>query len=362
VQLVRLVPSLHALYALRDRCQPIPAHIESQLPLWLESRSRGRRAELVICEALPCATLLGFDRPCIALPSTLVAALDVDELDQIVLHEHAHVQRRDDWTRLAQRLIEAVLWIHPAVVLIARALNREREMACDEWVVARTNAPRVYARCLAHAAEVRGRIAAPALGPALFGGRHDLIRRVDRLLAVKGVMRRRVSAFAMAVAACVIGIMSVQLNAFPLIGGYVETWLPEVGAPVARLTAAVLPTAISQVAETPAPFRMRLNAKPQNTAQSPPPSAHRPAASEVSTSTESEQPREGFDSREPSVLSARPIEAAYHPRTNPVSADSPSPWRAAALPGVNIARAARKTGVGIAGAFTRAGVGLAKSF
>ena len=36
---------------------------------------------------------------------------------------------------------------------VSRVLNREREMACDEWVVARTGLPKAYARCLARAAE-----------------------------------------------------------------------------------------------------------------------------------------------------------------------------------------------------------------
>jgi hypothetical protein len=317
----------------------------------------------MVCDGVPGATVLGFDRPCIALPSSLVDALSVEELDQIVLHEYAHVQRRDDWTRLAQRLVEAVLWVHPAVALIGRALNREREMACDEWVIARTGSPRVYARCLTHAAEVRGRIAVPALASSLFGARHDLVRRVDRLLAAKGRTRQRVSASATAVAACAIGVMSVQLNAVPLVGDYVETWLPEVAAPVVRATAAVLPTAISQIAMVPAPVRVRPSARRQDAVVLEPSSAaSQPSSGDANGATEPELAREVHDSREPSVLSARTIEGAYQSQTSATEADSASSWRSAALPGLGIARAARKTGAGIAGAFTRAGVGLAKSF
>ena len=90
----------------------------------------------MICDAVPGATVLGFQRPCIAIPSSVVEALTIDELDQVILHEHAHVQRRDDWSRLAQTLLLSVLWIHPAALVISRALSRECEMACDEWVVA----------------------------------------------------------------------------------------------------------------------------------------------------------------------------------------------------------------------------------
>ena len=155
----------------------------------------------MICDVLAGATVLGLQRPCIALPRALLEALTIGELDQVILHEHAHVQRRDDWLRLVQTLLLSALWVHPAALFVSRALNREREMACDEWVVARTGSPKAYARCLARAAEVRGRMKTQsALAPALFGTQHDLLRRVDRLLKLKGQARRNVS-FAGAIAA-----------------------------------------------------------------------------------------------------------------------------------------------------------------
>ena len=47
----------------------------------------------MLCDAVRGATVLGFYRPYIAVPPSLLKALTQDELDQIVLHEHAHVQR-----------------------------------------------------------------------------------------------------------------------------------------------------------------------------------------------------------------------------------------------------------------------------
>ena len=261
MKLLRLLPSLHAVYALRDRCRPFPASVEAQLPLWLEARVRGRRTELRICDAVPGATVLGFQRPWIALPSSLVEALTADELDQIILHEHAHAQRRDDWARLGQALAQAVLWIHPAVAFVGRALNREREMACDEWVVARTGLPKAYARCLTRAAEVRGRMRVkPLLVPALLGAQHDLVRRVNRLLAVKGRTRRHVSLTAVTVTACAMVVVSSRLNAVPLIGGHVDMALPQVTGPGVPMAGAAIPqrdtlSAVQSAPLVPASFR-----------------------------------------------------------------------------------------------------------
>ena len=153
----------------------------------------------------------------------------------MILHEHAHVQRRDDWSRLAQTLLLSVLWIHPAALFVSRALNREREMACDEWVVARTGLPKAYARCLARAAEVRGRMrGGPTLVPALFGSRHDLVRRVDRLLAVKGQARRNVSLAGAIAAACAMVVMSVQLQSVLRFAEIAEIVFPSVAQPMQR--------------------------------------------------------------------------------------------------------------------------------
>ena len=115
----------------------------------------GRRAELMICDAVPGATVLGFQRPCIAIPSSLArSAADRRARSS----DSSRARPRAAPRRLVAAragLMFCGLWIHPAALFVSRALNREREMACDEWVVARTGQPKAYARCLAHAAEAR---------------------------------------------------------------------------------------------------------------------------------------------------------------------------------------------------------------
>ena len=45
---------------------------------------------------------MGLGRNAIVLPSSLADVLDDETLDQIVMHEHAHLERRDDLWRLVQ--------------------------------------------------------------------------------------------------------------------------------------------------------------------------------------------------------------------------------------------------------------------
>ena len=120
----------------------------------------------------------------ILLSDRFVSTLPADALDQIVLHEQAHLTRFDDWTRLAQAGITALLGLHPAIRFIDTQIDLEREAACDDIVVARTGGAARYASCLAQAADAVGfgpRQRPGALTPNVTG-HGNLFVRVQRLL------------------------------------------------------------------------------------------------------------------------------------------------------------------------------------
>jgi hypothetical protein len=90
--------------------------------------------------------------------------------------------RWDDWTNLAQKLIKAVFFFHPAVWWIERNLSLEREMACDDAVLAETENPRAYAECLAHLAERSFIQRSVALAQAAIGRIRQTTIRVAEIL------------------------------------------------------------------------------------------------------------------------------------------------------------------------------------
>jgi beta-lactamase regulating signal transducer with metallopeptidase domain len=358
VSLLRVLSGLRRVYAVRDRCRPFPSNIESRLPLWLEAKACGRRTALMICDEVPGATVLGFHQPCIAIPTALVVALTFDELDQVILHEHAHVRRRDDWARLAQTLLLSVLWVHPAALFVSRALNREREMACDEWVVARTGMPKAYARCLAHAAEARVRMrGGPTLLPALIGSRNELLRRVDRVLAINGKARQRVSIVGAATAVCAMVIMSLQLQT---VRGFSE--IVEIVFPIDQVQRVQQVQQVQEVrGPQPAP-QTREYVRSATLAPDAPSAPIAPDSARVAPIA----PAAPIAPTAPIArgLSARVFPGAYSVPQAPVNASTErsNQWRVIATPGVEIAASAKKTSVSLANAFSRAGVSLARSF
>ncbi len=148
-----------------------------------------RAAELCTTRELDRPAVIGFLAPRILLPEWLFARLTPAELDQVVLHEAEHLRRRDDWTNLLGKFALVLFPLNPVLVWIERRLAREREMACDEAVVRRTQQPCAYAACLTrlagHAIERRR---AHALSLGAFERQSELARRVTTLLARRSAL------------------------------------------------------------------------------------------------------------------------------------------------------------------------------
>ena len=78
-----------------------------------------------------------------------------EELDALVLHELAHLRRRDVTSNTVLRAIQMVLWFHPAVWSLVREAVNAREEACDDESVARSRNALVLARALVKLEERR---------------------------------------------------------------------------------------------------------------------------------------------------------------------------------------------------------------
>src|ERR1044071_9779238 len=156
--------------------------LEAGLRALLEDFQRYRKVSVLVSQRLEVPTAIGFYKPAIILPAWLLESTPAEELKYILLHELAHLRRRDDWTNLAQKVLKALLFFLPSVWWIERRLSLDREMACDDAVLAHSGSPRGYAECLARVAErsfLRRQI---ALAQAVVGRVRQLTTRVATIL------------------------------------------------------------------------------------------------------------------------------------------------------------------------------------
>jgi beta-lactamase regulating signal transducer with metallopeptidase domain len=365
VHTARLARDLVALRRARAASRPFPAHVESCLTHWSRVRGRGRRPSLVLSESVTAAAVLGGGAPTIAVAPSLLTALDPGELDRVLIHEWAHVQRRDDIVHLLQILIRIVAGWHPAVRWIERRLHLEREVACDELTVALTGSPASYAACLVKLATARGPERMPLAAPAMLRA-SGLRARVTRIVSQRAFMAPVPSRSIAAAAVTALGmlalgvsgvrlvepaLLALPLHALPIVSDTLPDPIPAAqparprrAQPVKRTAAtAVAPAAPQRVTE-PAAAAPGIPA----TAAVDEPAAPNPATAVQTTSQPADAP---YDAASPMAASAT-ADAGQTPPANAVEPDR-SPWVEIADRGTAVGRKSKDAGVATAGAFTR---------
>ncbi len=202
--LLRLFVSYIRLLILRRSTQAAPAELSARLQLWLQRCPTLRPVQLRISQRARSPLAIGFVRPMIVMPADLALELSQQEYDDLGVHELAHISRYDDWTNLSQRLLQAFFFFHPAVHYVARKLNLERELACDDWVVV-AHESKSYARCLAKVVELRHyRRGALLLSSGAFFGKRQIVTRVESLLN-----RTRNAGTAVSAVAVILGVLAL---------------------------------------------------------------------------------------------------------------------------------------------------------
>ncbi len=106
------------------------------------------------CDRVAVPTVVGWLRPVILIPASILRGLNASELEWILCHELAHIRRNDVWVNLLQRCIESVLFFHPAVWYVSRQVSQERELCCDDLVLKAGNPRMGYAGALLRMAEL----------------------------------------------------------------------------------------------------------------------------------------------------------------------------------------------------------------
>jgi Zn-dependent protease with chaperone function len=161
---------------------PVPAYQVPAYPAPAYPVPGYQAPEICTTRDLDRPSVIGFFAPRILIPEWLLERLTAAELEQVILHEAEHLRRRDDWINLLQKLCLVLFPLNPALAWMERRLCSEREMACDEGVVRRTQAPRAYALCLASLAERGLEHRAEALSLGAWQRRPELVDRVHRIL------------------------------------------------------------------------------------------------------------------------------------------------------------------------------------
>ncbi|NOT33185.1 MAG: tetratricopeptide repeat protein [Candidatus Eisenbacteria bacterium] len=208
VLIARLARSLFAAHQLVRRSRA-SEHPSLQLELRNACERLGIRRSIELRESaeLTVPVLYGMERARLLLPPS-VLEWSAERRRAVLLHELAHVARRDTLSLLFTRLATALLWFHPLVWAMARHARMAAEQACDDVVLASGELASRYAEdllAIARAADREG--PADAVAPA-FARRSTLERRLVAILtpaAPRGPATARATLSIGALAALLVG-------------------------------------------------------------------------------------------------------------------------------------------------------------
>ena len=136
------------------------------------------KVRLVKSALVDVPAVIGWLRPAILVPVSVIGGLSPAHLDAILAHERAHLRRRDYLVNLVQCVVETLLFYHPAVWWVSRRIRVEREHCCDDLAASLCDSRLTYATALASLETLRA--ATPALAMPATGG--VLLHRIRRLV------------------------------------------------------------------------------------------------------------------------------------------------------------------------------------
>ncbi|HUY11233.1 MAG TPA: pentapeptide repeat-containing protein [Candidatus Dormibacteraeota bacterium] len=245
VSLVRLAVGIGQLERLKRDALPLPVEFRDAMSRWEQANKGSREVRLCVSDATYVPVAVGLFDAMILIPRVLLDVLSAAEIDQISLHELAHLRRADDWGNGIQRILSALLPWNPAALIIGRQLDLEREVACDDWVLSLTGAVRPYALTLTKMAETSSWPLNPIAAPGVFASRKHISIRVERLLRAGRNIATKLAFVPMAVGLVLVGAIALGITMIT----------PSIAAPTTPRPAATpaVPRAVPRAVPTGAP-------------------------------------------------------------------------------------------------------------
>jgi bla regulator protein BlaR1 len=187
VMTVRLGLALRYVRRLRQhRVVAVPEAWQQCLGRLARRAGLAQPVQLLASGLVPSPLVMGYVKPVILLPVSLLTSMAPAELEMILAHELAHVLRKDYLFNFVQSVAETIFFYHPAVWYLSAVLHTERENCCDDLATQLTGSPQQLARALAALAELTYFLAAaPRLALAAAGPTGSLLSRVRRLASYR---------------------------------------------------------------------------------------------------------------------------------------------------------------------------------
>ncbi len=184
VFMARFVKLLSGLvYAQRVRhyqTSEAPAEWQDRLAALMQRLEITRPVRLLESALIKVPVAVGWLKPVILVPVGMLAQLPADQVESIILHELAHISRRDYLFNLAQNIVDTLYFFNPALLWVSSLIRTERENCCDDVAIRESRSRRRLVEALVSFHEYQQSTRGWSLGFA--GEKNGLVKRVERIV------------------------------------------------------------------------------------------------------------------------------------------------------------------------------------
>lgn len=148
-QCVKILSGLVHIQRIRHyKTSAAPAFWEERI-MQLAARLNIKKHILLLESAIiKVPAVVGFLKPTILLPLGLLNNLSQEEVESILMHELAHIRRKDYLFNLLQCFIDIIFFFNPAVLWISSLIRSERENCCDDIAINETKNKKQFIQAL----------------------------------------------------------------------------------------------------------------------------------------------------------------------------------------------------------------------
>lgn len=182
---VRLLAGFIGIYRWRNNLEPLPKDLADRVASLSDRLGMSGFSRVFVSPTVLQAMAVGYLKPMVLLPVSMVTQMDTEMLEAVIAHELAHIRRFDLWINLAQRVTETLLFYHPAVWWLSSCLRSDRELCCDAMAVKITGERLTYAKTLESVSRDRAMAKQPILAAGLGQNSKPTLSRVRHVLGLK---------------------------------------------------------------------------------------------------------------------------------------------------------------------------------
>lgn len=176
-----ITTNLSQIYIIRNyRNQAVSDYWKEKVAQLAQKINLNKGFILLESQLVKVPSVTGFFKPIILLPIGLLSHLPQDQIEAILLHELAHIKRKDYFVNIIQSFAETLFFFNPGLLWVSKLIKEERENCCDDIAISATQSKSNFVNALVSFQEYNLKSNVLVMG---FGGKENhLLKRAKRII------------------------------------------------------------------------------------------------------------------------------------------------------------------------------------